>query len=403
MSSVRIGCLGNMNNNHFAIVRYLRDRGMDAELLLFDHEFDHFMPAADTFDLSYMSYTRSLTWGSARQFLRAKPTKVLEDLRPYDVLIGCGLAPAYCERAGRTLDIFVPYGADIFDYVSLQAVVPHLIPRVWAAAVQQRRGIANAAVVHMALTNESMEARYRELRGDSERWLQGLPMVHAPTYSPDTIGRMADRTHWGHEFARLRQASDLMLVYHARHCWQCTAGDLNAKGTHKLLEGWSMFVRRHPEIKATLVTLEYGKDVLASKKLIRSLGIEPNVAWLPKMYRKDVMVGLNLADIVCGEFENNWMTGGVLYEALVLGKPILAWRDDEPYKKTYPNLYPILSAREPESIAARLEEYLAAPQAVRAASARGRAWYQTEIVEESLAKYVAYIDGRANGENRRQG
>ena len=34
----KVALLGNMNNNHFSLARYLRDRGAEADLLLFDSE-----------------------------------------------------------------------------------------------------------------------------------------------------------------------------------------------------------------------------------------------------------------------------------------------------------------------------------------------------------------------------
>ena len=48
----KIGLLGNMNNNNFAIMRYLRDLRVDAHLLLLSNDgkgsLSHFSAAADT-------------------------------------------------------------------------------------------------------------------------------------------------------------------------------------------------------------------------------------------------------------------------------------------------------------------------------------------------------------------
>ena len=48
MKKIKIGFLGNNNNNNFAIARYMRDRGFDCDLLIFDHEVNHFHPSCDT-------------------------------------------------------------------------------------------------------------------------------------------------------------------------------------------------------------------------------------------------------------------------------------------------------------------------------------------------------------------
>ena len=39
--TLSIGLLGNMNNNHFSLGRYLRDAGYDCQLLLFKNEQEH--------------------------------------------------------------------------------------------------------------------------------------------------------------------------------------------------------------------------------------------------------------------------------------------------------------------------------------------------------------------------
>ena len=392
---VRVALLGNMNNNHFAMARFLRDRGVDADLLLFDHEFEHFHPSADTYELTYRHYTRQLSWGSSTRFLATSRTRVREDLAPYDVLIGCGFAPAYCEKAGRTMDIFVPYGADIWTETAFRFISPQKLPSYWAAVFYQRRGIRRSAVIHMALSNEMYERQYARYKGRSERWLEGIPMVHSPTYAPEELAAFADRTHWAGEFRALRQQNDLMVVYHARHYWTCSATDANAKGTDKLLRGWALFRKNHPDLRAVLVTLEYGKDVTQSKALIDELGISHSVAWLPRMLRKDIMVGLNLADIICGEFENSWATSGVLYEALALGKPILAWRDDAYHRAREASLYPILNANTPEEIAGRLEEFLSDPEMCRRAGRQGRQWYEEHVVNQAIGRYLAFFRDRS--------
>lgn len=393
---VRVAFLGNMNNNHFAMVRFLRDCGIDADLLLFENEYAHFHPSADTYELSYRDYTRQLSWGSSASFLGASRTQIQKDLAPYDVLIGCGFAPAFCEKAGRHLDIFIPYGNDIWTAGTFYRLVsPRRLPSRWSAVFYQRRGIPNSRIIHLSVADPIYEKQYEIHKGRSERWIDGLPMVYSPTYDPKHLDAIANRTHLGHEFRRLRDRYDLMVISHARHYWKCSAENAQAKGTDKLLRAWALFRRKSPTVSAVLVTLEYGKDVIHSKALIEELGIADSVIWLPKMLRKDVMVGLKLADIVCAEFEKSWMTSGVLYEALVLGKPILAWRDDDYYRSRYPKIYPILNARDPESIAARLAEYLANPEACKRMGEQGRQWYEEEVVKKAIDKYLAYISARA--------
>ena len=52
---LRVAILGNMNNNGFAIMRYLRDLGVDAHLFLYRNDgigsLDHFKPENDSFEI----------------------------------------------------------------------------------------------------------------------------------------------------------------------------------------------------------------------------------------------------------------------------------------------------------------------------------------------------------------
>lgn len=401
---MKVAFLGNMNNNHFAMVRFLRDRGVDAELLLYAGEIDHFHPSADTFALDYMSYTRQLAWGTSAQFNATSSRRVREDLKGYDILVGCGLAPAYCHKAGIALDIFKPYGDDIWGETFYRIVTPHLLPRVWRAAHAQRVGIAAARVVHMSKTNRLFEERLQQMRGSGERWFCGLPMVYTQQYSPDFLDRHAAKTHWAHEFAQIRRTHDLMILYSGRHCWGGSAEDPNQKGVDRLFEGFAQFRTRFPDVRAALVTLEYGPNVTQSKERIAALELENAVFWLPRMLRKDLMVGAAMADVVCAEFEHSWIASGILYEALAMAKPILAYRDDALYPSEYTELYPILNARSAAEIALRLEQFIADPEQCVRMGEVGREWYEEHVVEEAIGRYLRFFaSGRSLGRQPQDG
>ena len=249
-------------------------------------------------------------------------------------------------------------------------------------------------ILHAAYTNALYEGRFARLAPGVERWTEGIPMVYAPGYERLSVPEMCNRTHWGHLFASIRKSVDFMMVSHGRHFWG-EADNPNTKGNDKLLGGWAIFCARTPKVKKKLVLIEYGRDVDRSRAYVRELGIQESVAWLPKMYRKDLMPGLFMADMVAAEFEHSWMTSGVLYEALVASKPILAYREDKLYRDHYPDLYPIYNARSPEEIAHRLEECCGDAERGREIGRQGRRWYEVEVVQRTIDKYGGYIGTRA--------
>ena len=395
MHRPRVAFLGNMNNNHFAMARYLRDHNIDAEVLLIDGSLSHFHPSCDAYSLDYMDFCKSIRWGSSRVFLKTSKEEITSDLNGYDVLIGAGIAPAYLNKVGMCLDIFVPYGGDIWTetfYGRLAAL--RNIPSFWSGVYHQKRGIPECKIFHMSGTNPLYEGQWMRYGGRAIRWIEGIPAVYAPMYAPEKLPYILSRSHWGDDFSKIRAQCDLMVFSHGRHVWGNQPGDPSLKGTEKLLRGWARFIARNPKVNAKLVTLEYGKDVECSKQLIKELGIHDSIAWFPLMYRKDLMVGLLQSDIVCAEFENSWMTSGIIYEAQVGHKPIMAYRDDNIYRKDYPNLYPIMNAREPEEIADKLEAYVQNPDVFKEMGQAGYEWYQREVVEKSMSRYLDYIYGK---------
>lgn len=395
---MKVALLGNMNNNHFALVRYLRDRGIDAELLLYENEIAHFHPSCDTYDLGYMGYTRQLNWGASTSFLTTNAQTVAKDVAGYDVLIGAGMAPAYLNKAGIRLDIFAPYGGDLWVETKYRVVAPQRLASVWAAARSQRKGIRNAHVFHMGSTNEIYEREWERYRGTSERWLEGLPMVYSGSYQPEMLNKILTQTHWGNEFKAIRAESDLMVMYQGRHLWQTGTDDANHKGTQRFIRAWAELRRKRPNLRMRLVTLEYGRDVMASRKLIEELGIADTVVWMPKMFRKDLMAGVMLCDIVAAEFQHSWTMSGVMYEALVGSKPILAHRNDALYPGQH--LYSIMNAREPDEITAQLEAYVNDPTPFVAMGRAGRDWYDHEISDRAVSKYETYIRAKVDSGNK---
>lgn len=380
------------------MARYLRDRGVDAEVLLFDCEQEHFHPSCDTYSLNFMQYVRQLEWGHPSRLSSTASAKTRRDLERYDVLIGCGSAPAYLHKARMALDIFVPYGDDLWALTFYPRVLPFpkRVRLFFAPVYHQRRGIGLSKVIHMAKCIV-YEGQIRKYHAGAERWFEGFPMVYAPEYSLKNLPMMMHKTHWGSEFQKLRSESDLMLFSAVRHVWKTKPSDPNGKGTDKLLRGLGLFLKRKKDIRVKLISFEYGRDVLASKALIAELGIQDSVAWFPKMYRKDLMAGLLMSDIACAEVEKSVNASGAIYEALVAEKPLLMHRIDADYASDNGDIYPVMNANDPESIAARLEGYVTDSERFKEMGRQGREWYEKEVVEKSLTKYLDYIQSKIHG------
>jgi len=393
--NVKIGLLGNMNNGFFPLTRFIREKGFDAELLMFDDEFNHFHPSADSYDLDFMNYCRQLSWGSSRNFNSVSKEQIRQDIQEYAILIGCGLAPAYCEKINRRLDIFIPYGDDIWAETFYRVVNPYYLFSVNNAVCHQRRGIKNCRIVNSNIA--FYETQLKKYQGRAERWTTGYPFLFTSIYDSNFVKNYSDKTHWGFLFRKIREENEFLIFYHSRHVWACSEKDWNHKGTDSLLKGFALFLKKSQKVKAKILTLEYGSHVKQSKELIRELGIESSVIWMPKMYRKDLMIGLALSDIVCGQFTHSTLSFGSVCEGLALAKPILGHRRDEEYKSIYMELYPMMNAKSPEEIAKQLELYIENPDKFKLMGMTGRAWLDKYFEEQPMEKFVNYFNSVEKG------
>jgi hypothetical protein len=365
---MKIALIGNMNNNNFAIMRYFRDLGADAHLLLYEDDgkfsHEHFRPEADTWNIekwspfiTRMPITNSLTpalrfpgsWlasvpSTLRKIFRpgSKATRpisgayIKRTLSKYDRLVGSGNAPALCEKAGLILDIFAPYSTGV-EYVGYP---PYLRTAEGSNPVKRhlmlemrRRQIRGIAKTRHVL-NAEVGATEEVLRGIGVKPLRlPMPMVYAnedyAEVKPDGVLRLVQE--------RI-QTSRLSILHHARILWvnseRHTQEDWRvlSKNTNWLLKSFAKLVAARPGLKPLLIMIEYGADVEHTKRLVKELGIECNILWLPKMTRRELMWILSRVTIGCGEFYETRRTiwGGTGWETLGSGKPLLqAFNFDE--------------------------------------------------------------------------
>ena len=390
---MKIACIGNMNNNLFCVTRYLRDQGFDAELLLLNTELNDFHPAADSYTDEFRTYTRRLDWGTVGSFGLTGRRDIDDDLRGYDFVIGCGAAPAFMHAIGRTLDIFAPYGSDIYElpvfrfrsYNNQSWLRPAWLKNQaygFMFAKAQRQGIRRARSVVLGDP---------AVRNFATKILPGrkfpkcvLPVVYAPIYNSEFIGKYTKMSSIYPLIKEIRDRHDLVVFHHSRHIWRSSPDPYSWKGNDKLVRGFAEFVKQAKGANPCLVMCEYGPDVSATKALVEDLGVGGRVYWMRKLRRKDIMLCLDLADVGIGELAMPWFISGTILENLVLGKPMLNYWDNQPYTEICPELYPMIPIKTDDDIANALLSFLEHPDEFRSQADTGRAWYQRYIVDPSL-------------------
>jgi glycosyltransferase involved in cell wall biosynthesis len=337
-------------------MRYFRDLGADAHLLLFTNDgvgsLSHFRPDDDTFSIErwqpYIHRTKipndpiassgGLAFWLYDQYLRlrlkragtphilpfVRTKEVQNTFRSYDRVVGSGIAPAVFARIKQPLDIFFPYalGVEWYDCYEYQDYLKRPWYGKWIAAPareMQAQGIKSTRHILNAETGIT-ETVLKKMGVDPKRL--AIPMVYngepIPTDSPLPI--LAELKRW-------LAGKDLSLFTSARLMWTDTGieGDISRKNNHLTLLALQKLKQEFPQKKLGMVAVEYGPDVDATRKLVGELGLADEMFWLAKSSRAVLMQALSLCDVAVGEFYfiPGTIWGGTGWEALAMGKPLL--------------------------------------------------------------------------------
>lgn len=406
---MKVACLANLNNMMFILCRYLREAGIDAHLITLSDEPAHFSPASDSYDEDYLKYHKVLPITKSTLFKANSIRLLKKELADFDFYVGTDLAPAMVTLIGKSLDVFIPHGSDIYD-LPFEKIRKKGIDKVWWLSEKetlsklQKIGIEHTKTIlfpdeydiHFPFKNKlKTVATYHNTSG---------PMVFIPQYANLENNPEVKALQWYPFFKKLRTENDLIIFSHSRHNGFNLSPDMaiHQKGNDNLIEGFAQYLKTNPTVNAKLVFFDYGINIQASKDLITSLEIDANIVWMPLMPRKEIMLGLNMADISCGQFDNSWLTCGVVNETLASNIPLLHYRDDALYKADYEDLYPLLNAKTAEEVSQQLGAYMADKENYKQLAELGSKWLKKYTVDNPLGIIEAQFktnDDRELGKN----
>jgi glycosyltransferase involved in cell wall biosynthesis len=383
----------NMNNHPFASVRYLRDAGIDAQLVLLNNESQHFHPSADTFGLEFQRYTHRVEWGDQYLLTATSKADIRRVASKYDFIVGCNTVPAHFHYAGVKLDLFCAHGSDIAEMPFFRLAAPRrsaLSAPLWFP-YHQRMGIAQTSVIAGPRV-PFLEPLYDQCGFRGQRWFGTFPPLYARDFNAENIGRYQHCSNYFQHFKKVRDNHDLVIFHHARHMWVGADGKFANKGNDKLIRGFAEFRRRHRDVKAALILFEYGPDLSASMNLVNELGIEESCFWFPLMSRKELMLGVATCDIATGEFGTSWNFGGTILEGIAMAKPLMHYRDDSLYAKE--ELFPILNVNSADDVFQSLSRYVADPKPAQEVGRKAHEWFRRYIIDEPVQGFLDLLKER---------
>lgn len=363
---MKVAILGNMNNNGFAIMRYLLDQGVDVNLILFDSDnlkgSEHFDIEKDTWykekykknvkNINISIGPGALLSNTFFGFLLAtciylfkiftkssnpklwKPLNTWQwsflkkELSQYKFLIGSTVFPSILNSIQRNITVFFPYSIGceyvnesyFYSYVKSKNIfISKIANRIRNSQIS---GIQNAIFV----ISSDRGVTSKVLLSIGVEYIYGyLPIVYVENVISDLYPKALSSV------IREINKYDIVMMSHSRHIWVNTEFfDKNiwsniSKNNNWIIEAFSDFKQKNSNIKALLVFFEYGKDVVKSKELCSKLNIEKNVLWLPLMPRKNILELIKHIDIGIGEFyKNPTAMGGAQLEYLSKGKPLIS-------------------------------------------------------------------------------
>jgi hypothetical protein len=394
--NLKIALIGNMNNNFFSLHRYLLNNGYDSTLFLFNNELNHFKPINDTWSIEkYHPTIKYLEVGNP--FVEIDFRKLKISLSHYNFVFGCGYAPYYFERIGRQLDVFVPYGSDLYElstnYFNLN-VKSGIIPFIKSLYLKctnyfisrfQRRGIKKSKNI--------ISTDILKTFADANKMLGisfidcGFPMV----YIENDVEKYSLSKEFENQINKVSKF-DFVVGSQSRQYWTKvidSASVDNLKRNDLLINGFAIFLKR-TNASACLVLFKYGPDIDSSIQLIKELKIENNVIWFEKSPRKEILyLFKNHVDIGADQFLSGYF-GGTGYEILSQGVPLLATIDidaDEYMKQTGKSMPPHINVHSVDEIASSLENYYTYSDELVKLKSDSKQWFDQNLGEGLFKLY----------------
>jgi hypothetical protein len=383
----KIVCVGNMNNTMFALIRHLKYRGYKADLILLGDE-DHFQPESDTFEIEkYISQIKKVDW-LEKDIVSFNSKEVKRVLDQYDYIICAGVAMAYLNYSGIIVDMFIPFGSDLYQVpfdLGLTSKSKYIRAMSKTMAVNQTQAIKKSRKVFWDVTNSEFDKVVQQFNINKKLISNSSPFIYTNEFNIENVKKNYSKSGSIKVIDELKLKYDCLVFNHIRQCWIDPPDRFSYKGNDKIFKGFARFLKNNPKNNPLLIVFEYGQNVEDSKVLIRELGIENNVHWFQKTTRKEILCMISKIDIGIGEIgDDSWFSYGAIFEFLAMEKPVIHHREDSLYLNLVPSLYPMFSAKNEEDIYLHLNSFYTNKDHFTEVGSQAHKWYIENSINRSL-------------------
>ena len=336
---MRVCLIGNLVGYAYTITKFLRARGVEADLLLSRHETGIEAPQWEDRDLASIpawirswDNLRALEWlappENTRRYgphLALSSLNLVRLLREYDAVLSFATLSIYSSFSGRPY-IACANGSDLRELAQENSIKGRLMRRAYRKA--DRVILWNIDHVRVAERTGLSQARFVPFALDCSHYAPGRSKFAAEVR---------------------RAAGDGIVFFHPSHLdWSYKGADRSStKGNDRFIRAFARFVRDGN--CGYLVMLDRGVDRQLSKQLIADLQISDHVRILPELDRTDLIEWYRAADIVADQFDIGSF-GTTALEAMACEKPVLIHIDDVSARDAYGELPPTLSSKTEDEI-----------------------------------------------------
>ena len=398
---MKIALIGNTCNNNFALMRYFRDLGHEADLFLYStdgllSENPIHNPEWDTWSINkWKNFIFRMEIPNGLEAVIGRPDKFrlppkLGHLKKlfstYDYCIGSGITPSVFWRMGKRLDIFYPYSTGIewvdesenkkkLRQFNFEWIFRRFVYATQIFGIKSAKFVLNSSQGYTAEVMKNKNIRFKSMHIPQYYNADSLPEVPPNQFLADIILRL-ERSEFN-VFSFMRQ----LWVYRPDEYALETWPTLN-KRNDWLIYGFRDFLNQSNAQNALLFLSSWGPDVAESKNLIERLHLNEFVVWLPILPRRDIdfllkrAADLGVGEFVCSKAE---LWGSTGWECIATGIPFIGsvnYSQAEFYSKFGFNLPPfLLNVQKPDDVVKHMLDCLKNKNEFKKKAANNIIWF----------------------------